>query len=166
MSKTAPYCLAIIGSQCFQGFISSLPASSFPSVTQLPSLMSSFTLQFSMESFICCGGHLLDLIYTGGLCSLPLSLTSQSRSVWSAVVAAHLCRLSQPVTTLTVLLSNLPGTWWLLHSLLTLLFSLILQFPLSSVQLLLIVFPGTQLRLWTLSSLAPVLPSLPALAVS
>lgn len=167
MSKTAPCCLAIIGSQCFQGFISSLPASSFPSVAQLLSLMSSFDLQFSTESFICCCGHPVDLIFTQGLCSLPLSLPSQSKSVWSVVGVARVCRLCKSVMTLTALLSSLSGTWCLLPSLLTFMFSLTLLFLLySPLQLLLIAFPGTQLLFPSLSSLAPVIPSLPVLAVS
>lgn len=119
MSKTVSCCLAIIRSQCFQGFILPLPSSSFPSVTQLLSLMSSFDLQFSNESFISCSGHLFDLIFTGDLCSFPLSLISQSKFLWSVVVGAHLCRLSLPVMTLTSLLSDLPNTWCLLHSFLT-----------------------------------------------
>lgn len=90
-----------------------------PSVTQLLSLMSSFDLQFSNESFISCSGHLFDLIFTGDLCSFPLSLTYQSKFLWSVVVGAHLCRLSLPVMTLTSLLSDLPNTWCLLHFFLT-----------------------------------------------
>lgn len=122
MSRTVSCCLAIITSLCFQGFISSLPASSFPSVTQLFSLMSSFNLQFSNESFISCSGHFFDLIFIDGLCSFPLSLTSQSKFLWCAVVGAHLFRLSLPVMTLTALLSDLPSTWCLLHFYLTFLF--------------------------------------------
>lgn len=149
MSTKASCCLAIIGCQRFQGFISSLPVSSFPSVTQLLSLLSSiWPSVFSRILYLLWWS--LTWPYLHSRAVLALSLTSQSKSVWSAVVVTHLCRLSQPVT---AWLTNWLGTWCLLCTLLTLLCSLTLQFPLfSSLHLPLIVFPGTHLLLPVLSS--------------
>lgn len=109
---------------------------------QLFPFVYSFDLPFSDESLISCSGHLLHFIFTNRLCSFPLSLTSQSKFLWSSVAGAHLCTVSLSAMTLTALLSDLPSAWCLLHSFLTFLFSLTLQFPLSSsLQLVWIVFP-------------------------
>lgn len=145
--------------------LSSLPASSFPSVTQPLPLMSSFDLQFWIEPFTCCDAHFLDLIFSQVPCSVP------DASIQVSVV----CHSGVPsLQTISDLFYD-PyfAILWLIWYLTSPPFPTDLAvFPHFAVfpffpppQLLPTVFPGTQLPLPALSSLAPVILSLQSLLI-
>lgn len=143
----------------------SLPASSFPSVTQPLPLMSSFDLQLWIEPFTCCDAHFLDLIFSQVPCSVP------DTSVQVSVV----CHSGGPsLQTISDLFYD-PyfAILWLVWYLTSppfpadpAVFPHLAIFPLfPSPQLLPMVFPWTQLPLPALSSLAPVILSLQSLLI-